>query len=171
MSKLPVRQTVMTPDIYTTLVELRNQVRGGLPWIRNLSMKVAQVHGPKDPDLHDMNRVVSELSMVVVDHLDLEDALLLPALRADPGFEPPDGRDLADLAQEHLEIGQLLDDLRVSAGQFRIPEWGCLTYRKLMHELRRLETDLLRCIHIENHATIHLPLGRGEIVAASEDRS
>ncbi len=55
------------------------------------------------------------------------------------------------MASEHREVGALLERMRAAAEDYRVPEWGCRSYRALFSELERLETDVLRHVHAENH--------------------
>ena len=53
--------------------------------------------------------------------------------------------------EEHVAVGRLLTAIHDLSGGFSTPEWGCKTYRVLMHELKALEADVLRHVHLENH--------------------
>jgi regulator of cell morphogenesis and NO signaling len=148
-----------TPELVTALADRHARLRSGLPWIRAMTMKVAKVHGEKDADLVELDRLVGELVEATLPHLELE-----AQLRADltAGGEPPAGRAdvLVDVTEQHQELGQLLDRIRVAASDFAVPGWACVTYRKLMSELGQLEAELLGCIHIENHELLRRTLPR-----------
>jgi len=60
-------------------------------------------------------------------------------------------RELGQMLEEHLAVGDLLAELRGLTDGFTTPEWGCNTYRVLMSELDALEADILRHVHLENH--------------------
>lgn len=41
--------------------------------------------------------------------------------------------------------------MRDAAEDYLIPDWACTSYRTLFAELERLEGDVLRHVHLENH--------------------
>ena len=150
-----------TPDLLRVLADLHRRVKEALPWICTLAAKVAQVHGPRDPELFEVDRLVRELAFAALPHLELEEERLFAALG--PHRAAPLADDLVEMTEEHLALGQLLEALRVAASDFRVPEWACVTYRRLMDELRGLEADLLSCIHVESHE-----LGRRTLAAPAQ---
>jgi regulator of cell morphogenesis and NO signaling len=139
------------PDLLALLADHHGRVKQALPWVRTMASKVAQVHGHRDPELLELDRLVRELGLAALPHLELEEERIFPTLAAGGEGPPRGAADLVEMTDDHLAIGQLLDQIRVAASDFRVPEWACVTYRKLMSELRALEADLLGCIHVESH--------------------
>ena len=126
-------------------------LRRALPYIAPIMTKVAQVHGPKDAHLRELEETFRTLAASLLPHLDEEEQVLFPLLmagRPDPEVLRPE---LALMMTDHLEVGELLARIRSLTGGFTTPEWGCNTYRVLMSELEALEGDILRHVHLENH--------------------
>lgn len=126
-------------------------LRKALPWLVPLATKVARVHGEKEERLVEVRDLVAELAELLLPHLDEEEQVLFPAL----GSEKPDPAlvrsELEAMVREHLEVGERLARLREITDDFTPPRWGCSSYRTLFADLRDLEGDVLRHVHLENH--------------------
>jgi regulator of cell morphogenesis and NO signaling len=44
--------------------------------------------------------------------------------------------------------------MRTAAEDYSVPEWACDSYRTLFRELERLEADVHRHVHLENHVLL-----------------
>ena len=126
-------------------------LRRALPTIEPIMDKVAKVHGPRDARLHQLRDTVRELAGSLGPHLDEEEEILFPALMARTPDAPVVKKELDQMHEEHLAVGDLLARIRTLTSGFQTPEWGCNTYRVLMSELDALEADILRHVHLENH--------------------
>jgi regulator of cell morphogenesis and NO signaling len=125
-------------------------LRDALPYVLPLAAKVARVHGERNPALVPLNAAVRLLEEMLLPHLEREENELFPGLSASPDSEWAH-RELALMQEEHVAVGQLLARIRDLGSGFSTPEWGCKTYRVLMHELEALEADILCHVHLENH--------------------
>lgn len=126
-------------------------LRQALPRIEPLLSRVAEVHGAHNPKLVALRRAVSELSTVLLDHVDFEEELVFPGLVSLGGPRPSAVGHLQAMAREHLDVGMRLAQLRFLADDFTTPSWGCSSYRLLMSELEGLDADILQHVHVENH--------------------
>jgi len=126
-------------------------LRRALPHIAPIMDKVARVHGPHDPDLMRIAEAVRALTASLLPHLGEEEEVLFPLLTARAPDRGELARGLVRMRADHLEVGELLAQIRALTSGFRTPEWGCNTYRVLMSELDALEADILRHVHLENH--------------------
>jgi len=126
-------------------------LRRALPYIAPIAAKVANVHGAKDERLAEIHAVFGELSASLLPHLDEEETVLFPALMVPRPDETIVRRELEQMHQDHLAVGDMLARLRALSDDYSTPEWGCTTYRVLMAELEALEADTLRHVHLENH--------------------
>lgn len=127
-------------------------LRKNLPFLAGLAAKVARVHGEHNPRLKELAVQVAELADALDAHMDDEEARLFPAMSAD---DVPRVRALEDATRdEHAAVGELLELMRAASEDYRVPEWGCNSYRTLFRELERLETDVLRHVHLENHVLL-----------------
>ncbi len=126
-------------------------LRHALPYIAPIMAKVAKVHGSRDASLQQLDDAFRALAATLAPHLDEEEQVLFPALMA----RTPDlqvlKRELGQMHEDHLAVGELLAQIRTLTGGFATPEWGCNTYRVLMAELDSLEADILRHVHLETH--------------------
>lgn len=125
-------------------------LREALPFVLATAAKVARVHGDRNERLRSVQAAVEELAAVLEPHLDDEEDRLFPELVQ--GRAALDSRrELADMKHEHEQVGALLWRLRAAADDFRAPDWACRSYRALFAELEKLELDVLRHVHLENH--------------------
>jgi regulator of cell morphogenesis and NO signaling len=124
-------------------------LRKTLPFARMLAAKVARVHGEHNPRLIELDPIVAELAETLEAHIDEEEASLFPVLTAEPDRAVV--RRLNTMRDEHAGVGALLGRMRAAAEGYAVPDWACNSYRTLFRELERLETDVLRHVHLENH--------------------
>ena len=111
-----------------------------------LAVKVARVHGDQEPKLPLLAAVVRELVDALGPHLDEEEEVLFPAL-AD-GWDVT--LDIKQTIDEHGALLQMLDRIREASDRFRAPPWACAHHRALMRDLRGLDADLRKHLHLEN---------------------
>jgi regulator of cell morphogenesis and NO signaling len=127
--------------------------RRALPFVRALAAKVARVHGEHNPRLIELDGVVAELADALEPHMDEEEATLFPALTAArPGSDAASM--LKTMQEEHVAVGALLGRMRSATEDYAVPQWACASYRTLFRELERLENDVLRHVHLENHVLL-----------------
>jgi regulator of cell morphogenesis and NO signaling len=139
-----------TASLIAVLIDRHHRyLREALPFVKPLAAKVARVHGDHNPALRDVDRLVGELAEALLPHLDDEESRLFPAMMA--GHHVELGPQLASMHAEHLEVGELLAQMRRATNDYGVPEWACNSYRTLFAELATLETDTLHHVHLENH--------------------
>jgi regulator of cell morphogenesis and NO signaling len=119
-----------------------------LPFIAPLTVKVARAHLEHDPRVVEVRDAFTRLQALLLPHLDEEEQKLFPLLMA--GSREVE-RELTAMRNDHLEVGAVLGHLRELTDGYAVPEWACTTYRILMSELEKLELDILRHVHLENH--------------------
>ncbi|MBI5494504.1 MAG: iron-sulfur cluster repair di-iron protein [Deltaproteobacteria bacterium] len=145
-------RTESTPALIARIIATHHAyLRGALPFLRPLAAKVARTHGEHNPRLEEVSALVAQLTQELVPHLDFEEESLFPLLMARSADAPRVARELASMTQEHHAVGDLLQRMRAATEDFRVPEWACTSYRTLFTELERLEGDILRHVHLENH--------------------
>ncbi len=129
-------------------------LREDLPRLGRMSEKVAEVHGSRHPELHELARVYRGLRGELEPHLGTEEERVFPAVRrlAESGTEAEDVQGaLHALEEEHDRAGTALARLRALSGGFAVPEDGCTTYRALYEGLARFERELHEHVHLENN--------------------
>lgn len=129
-------------------------LRRSLPFAIVMSAKVRAAHGDRDPRLIAVETVVQELWAELEPHLDFEERVLFPALMGGAADRAAVGRDLAVMESDHAVIGESLAALRALTDSFRPPIEACFSHRLLLQELRQLEADTLRHVHLENHVLL-----------------
>jgi len=126
-------------------------LRQALPFVVPLAAKVARVHGSENPRLRDLESVVRALESSLLPHLDREEDTLFPALMAKDPDRDVARRELSEMMEDHLEVAELLERMRNATEDYRLPGFACNSYRTLFAELEKMEADILRHVHLENH--------------------
>lgn len=128
-------------------------LRRELPRLAEALTKVVRAHGKDDPRLSTAQLLFDGLARDLHGHLDREEQLLFPACAAlESGDGVADGHALLDeLAQDHVETGETLAQLRGLADDYRLETARCRTHRALLDSLAALERDLHLHIHEENN--------------------
>ncbi len=125
-------------------------LRDALPFLVPLVAKVAGVHGDHEPRLRKLQAEFFELRELLDLHLDQEEQTLFREVVT----EAPDPErlrsELAGIREEHREVGAALHRIRALSDDYTPPPWACTSYRRLLVELRHLEDDVLRHVHLEN---------------------
>lgn len=146
-----------------------------MPRLRKLSAKVAAVHGPGDPRLVEVRDVFQALSDELDVHMQKEEAILFPMIRAleEDGPAPAMhcGGLLGPVSQmeyEHEQAGSDLTRLRELTDEYRPPEHACASYRALLDGLERFERDMHRHVHKENNLLFPRAMERAKAAQAAE---
>jgi regulator of cell morphogenesis and NO signaling len=141
-----------TPQLVEHIVARHHTwLRDALPFIGALAVKVSRVHGEHQPSLRVLEVAVLELVAALSAHLDEEESALFPALVATAPDRAALAAPLAAMQAEHLKVAALLERIREASGGFALPDWACNSYRTLFASLERLEADVFRHVHLENH--------------------
>jgi regulator of cell morphogenesis and NO signaling len=141
-------------------------LRKELPRLAALSSKAAEVHGAKGAFLRRVAAIVAELSDELTSHMQKEEMILFPAIRAlEEGRSTlPLAAPIAVMEHEHDGAGLFLDELRRITGGYELPPWACATIEALYHGLSELESAMHVHVHLENNVlfprALALP-GRG----------
>jgi regulator of cell morphogenesis and NO signaling len=148
----PDASAMSTPALIDHIVATHHTyLRRTLPFVRALAAKVARVHGDHNPRLRDLEETVASLVDALEPHLDGEEGVLFPALVTSDAEPQVIRSELAVMHEDHLIVGSLLEEMRDAAEDYRLPDWACTSYRTLFAELARLEDDVHRHVHLENH--------------------
>lgn len=126
-------------------------LRRTLPAVRALASKVARVHGGRERKLRSLQSAVEELADELAPHLDREERVLFPLLLAEGETRPEARAELEQMAAEHRAVAALLDRIHEASDGFRVPPWGCNSYRALFRELEAIDADVRAHVHLENN--------------------
>jgi regulator of cell morphogenesis and NO signaling len=145
-AQLPENTAELTDYIIARYHEVH---RRQVPELIMLSRRVEQVHAGKPgvpAGLADMlQKALGELEV----HMRKEELILFPAMRRQ-GAGPLDGP-IAQMRDEHIDHGELLERMTGMTDNFVVPEGGCGTWRALYAGAAQFKDDLIEHIHIENN--------------------
>ena len=128
-------------------------LRDELPRLEGMAVKVAKVHGARAPHLVRLASVVQELSADLHAHMQKEEGVLFPAIRA---LERGAARGsiaapIAVMEHEHDSAGAALARMRELTGDYEPPMDACNTFRASLDGLAELERDTHQHVHKENN--------------------
>ena len=133
-------------------------LHGELPRLDALADKVHGAHGPRHPELTEVQHTLEELRDELVPHLMKEERVLFPMIRqldvatTRPGTHCGSIRNpISAMRHEHDRAGELLARLRALTGGYSAPVDGCASFRALYDGLAELESDTHLHVHKENN--------------------
>jgi regulator of cell morphogenesis and NO signaling len=137
-------------------------VRRELRRIEPLLARVIASHGPKHPELLEVQRQFRALGDEMVQHMMKEEHILFPYIsqleesegRRQPAAPPPFGtvqNPIRMMMQEHENAGSALRAIRAQTSDYRLPDGACAGYETLFNSLQDFEQDLHQHIHLENN--------------------
>jgi regulator of cell morphogenesis and NO signaling len=127
-----------------------------LPRAVALVSKVARVHGDRRPELVELKAVFDDFAEDLLAHMDKEDSVLFPWIRAlELGGSQASRRGLDQpiiaMMGDHDEAGKALQRIRELTSNFTPPLDACGTYRVMLATLREIEADMHTHLHKENN--------------------
>ncbi len=133
-------------------------VRDALQRLAVIVPRVVRAHGERDARLVQLASVVSTLAVEMRDHMEKEEVVLFPMLRANEsaastGSAGPErlSQPIACMIAEHESAGAALASIRTLTDGFAIPRGACPTYRSMLTLLHDLERDMHVHVHKENN--------------------
>lgn len=129
-----------------------NFLRGHLPQLAQQIDRVAQVHGPENPELLAAAGVFRTFCREMFAHMEKEEVILFPKIVGDLNGHP--GCSLANILRvmeaEHEDAEDDLKQIRRLLSNYQLPAHACGTYRSMVEGLLVLEQDLKRHVYCEN---------------------
>lgn len=130
-----------------------------LPRLVALTAKIADVHGDRHPELHQVAAATRELHDDLEPHMGKEEQILFPMIRrlAEPGGDEVASfcgsveHPVARMMLEHEATGEILARLRALTRDYDVPADGCASYEAAYRGLEALELDTHAHIHKENN--------------------
>ncbi|MNX75247.1 Iron-sulfur cluster repair protein YtfE [compost metagenome] len=139
-----------------------------MPRLAALSLKVANVHGDRHPELVELSKVYQTFHADMAEHLLKEEQILFPAIlrlaQGDASF--PVQHPIRAMEAEHDGAGRDLERMRELSGGFAAPDDACNSYRALLAGLAELESDTFTHLHKENNILFPRALARLEALKA-----
>jgi regulator of cell morphogenesis and NO signaling len=111
------------------------------------AQQVERVHQRKPSCPRGLAEHLGSTFRALTDHMDREEAVLFPRIRAGLGVGPA----IRVMRDEHDEHAQALARTRELTADLVAPPEACATWRSLYEGLVRLEAELMRHVHLENH--------------------
>lgn len=143
-------------ELVTDIVDTHHSyLRSEMPRVAMLAHKVARAHGESNPNLVAANREVECLIDELRTHLVAEEDDVFPICRQVAAGDVTEADDIASLlgslVSEHTEVAEHLTRLRLLLDNYVPPAHACTSYRAYLDSLERLEQDIHRHVHKENH--------------------
>ena len=122
-----------------------------------LMVKVFRVHFSHDPELlMKVNSLFGKLKCELEEHLLKEENILFPLMiKYDTANNEKEKKEIEEdiriIVNEHEAAGDILKELAEVTDDYKVPEWGCISFKLLYDYLHDLEKDLFIHIHKENN--------------------
>src|SRR5215216_4257818 len=130
--------------------------------IQALADKVIGAHGANHPELRTVGELFQRLCADLEPHMFKEEQVLFPYIVAMEQAETQDqpipfapfgtvNNPIRMMMMEHDTAGDILRALRAMTSDYRVPSYGCISYKTLYQALEGFEKDLHQHIHLENN--------------------
>ena len=122
-----------------------------------LMVKVFRVHFSHDPELlMKVHSLFGKLKCELEEHLLKEENILFPLMiKYDQAKDKEEKKEIEEdiriIVNEHEAAGDILKELAEVTDDYKVPEWGCISFKLLYNYLHDLEKDLFIHIHKENN--------------------
>lgn len=137
-------------------------VRENVPFLTELSQKVARVHGDRHPELIKIAVTFSAIAADLSNHFAKEEGILFPYIKElveakkegrktqQPHFGTVENP-IKVMEMEHEGAGEDLSEIRELSNNYQVPADACTSYRILFKKLEEFENDLHQHVHLENN--------------------
>lgn len=131
--------------------------------IKPFLSKIADVHGDRHPELHEVEELFDGAAAALAQHMQKEELLLFPYIKklvnfksGDPlpqsvGFESLEAYIAETMQTEHENEGERFRRIAELTDNYQTPADGCRTYEVSLAMLKEFESDLHQHIHLENN--------------------
>ena len=122
-----------------------------------LMVKVFRVHFSHNPELlMKVHSLFGKLKCELEEHLLKEENILFPLMiKYDKAKDEKEKKEIEEdiriIVSEHEAAGDILKELAEVTEDYKVPEWGCISFKLLYDYLHNLEKDLFIHIHKENN--------------------
>lgn len=122
-----------------------------------LMVKVFKVHFSHNPELlMKIHSLFGKLKCELEEHLLKEENILFPLMiKYDKAKDEKEKKEIEEdiriIVSEHEAAGDILKELAEVTEDYKVPEWGCISFKLLYDYLHNLEKDLFIHIHKENN--------------------
>ncbi|EOU1682629.1 iron-sulfur cluster repair di-iron protein [Clostridium perfringens] len=122
-----------------------------------LMVKIFRVHFSHSPELlMKVHSLFGKLKCELEEHLLKEENILFPLMiKYDKAKDEKEKKEIEEdiriIVSEHEAAGDILKELAEVTEDYKVPEWGCISFKLLYDYLHHLEKDLFIHIHKENN--------------------
>ena len=150
------------PALIRHIVGTHHQyARAQQPILQSWLVRLAERHGARHPELHQVRAAFDALSNELLRHMDKEENILFPYIEAlwiarESGFKSPPNpfgtilNPIRAMEHEHREAGDLVARLRMLTNGYQPPDDDDMSFGTCYAELARFEADLHQHVHLEN---------------------
>jgi regulator of cell morphogenesis and NO signaling len=137
-------------------------IRRELPRLEAMAVKVAEKHGPRHPEILEIQSRLQMLGEDLLQHLHKEEMILFPYIQSVERSRDGQGdmphacfgsveSPIRMMIHEHETAAALLEQMRALSGEFAPPPDACPTFVGFYDGLAAFERDLHRHVHLENN--------------------
>jgi len=136
-------------------------VKENTPMLSELSLKIADHHGEKHPELIKIRNVIDEMLCELKVHMKKEETILFPYVKQieislENGNNMPRAfnsvqQPVAVMEHDHDIVAGLSKEIRTLTSNYTLPADACNSYALLYRKLEEFENDLHLHIHLENN--------------------
>ena len=115
---------------------------------------VRRAHGAAHPELVRVEELVCALVRELAPHIDQEERVVFPAIRAlpeDSAIAPELGALVHEMVRQHEGIGALLRQLHGATADYLVPSDATPPFESLYEDLAALEREVRHHVHLENN--------------------
>jgi regulator of cell morphogenesis and NO signaling len=123
--------------------------RNDLPLLISLASKVETVHDGNPDCPKGLTAHLESMKGAMFDHMASEETGLFPALLSGNSDTMADA--VAELSDEHDDLGSKLAELEALVNGFAVPEGACTTWVALLNGIRQLVDETMEHVHVENN--------------------
>lgn len=128
-------------------LQFHQRHREQLPELKQLSMKVEDVHGDHELAPHGLAEHLDAMLQELESHMMKEEQILFPMLSR--GVYP--SGPISVMEEEHVQHEAELAKINELTNNLTLPEGACGTWTALYNGLKELQDDLFEHIHLENN--------------------
>jgi regulator of cell morphogenesis and NO signaling len=122
--------------------------RRELPELMRLARRVERVHAEHPQAPTGLSDFLEQMDADLGSHMDKEELVLFPMIRAEHRMAIAP---IAMMRAEHVNHGLALEELAALTHDMQPPQGACGSWQALYSGLRKLASDLIDHIHIENN--------------------
>ena len=123
--------------------------RKDLPLLISLASRVETVHAGNPDCPKGLTAHLESMKSAMFDHMASEETGLFPTLLTGNGDTMENA--VAELSDDHDELGSMLAELEALVNDFAVPEGACTTWVALLNGIQQFVTETMQHVHIENN--------------------